>query len=126
MDVQLFIDRLLETENLTDNLDDEAANTLIKWGVDHIDPLIKDKDEEAAGTKVNQLMRFMRAVNSIAGDPSTVSTSSLRKLAEYFAETFDQGRPISEMERRIASQRISRMQPKDAVEYLLKWMDSKL
>jgi hypothetical protein len=126
VELQLFIDRLLESENLTDNLDDEAANTLIKWGINQIDHLVKDKDDEAAGTKVNQLMSLMRAVNSIAGDPSTVSSDSLFKLLDRFAETFDKDHPISENERRTVTQQISRMQPKDAVAYLLKWMDSKL
>ena len=125
MDRQLFIDRLLESENLTDNLEDEAANTLIKWGISQIDHLIKDKDEETAGAKVNQLMSLMRAVNSVAGDPSAVSLAPLFRLLNRFAQTFDKAHPISENERSTVAKEISSMQPKDAVDYLLKWMDSK-
>ena len=125
MDRQLFIDRLLESENLTDNLEDEAANTLIKWGISQIDHLIKDKDEETAGAKVNQLMSLMRAVNSVAGDPSAVSLAPLFRLLNRFAQTFDKDHPISEDERSTVAKEISSMQPKDAVDYLLKWMDSK-
>ena len=125
MDRQLFIDRLLESENLTDNLEDEAANTLIKWGISQIDHLIKDKDEETAGAKVNQLMSLMRAVNSVAGDPSAASLAPLFRLLNRFAQTFDKDHPISENERSTVAKEISSMQPKDAVDYLLKWMDSK-
>ncbi len=42
MDRQILIDRLLESENLTDNLEDEDANVLIKWGIAQLDHLILD------------------------------------------------------------------------------------
>lgn len=125
MELQLFIDRLLESENLTDNLDDEAANALIKWGISQIDQLIKDKDDEAAGNKVNQLMGLMRAVNSVAGDPSTATTQSLFNLLDIFAQTFGKNHMIGNEERKAVVEQISSMEPKDAVDYLLRWMDSK-
>jgi hypothetical protein len=125
VDLQLFIDRLLESENLTDNLDDEAANTLLKWGISQIDHLVKDKDEETAGSKVNQLMSLMRSVNSMAGNPSTASTQSLFNLLDIFAQTFGKNHFIGDKERRAVVQQISGMEPKDAVDYLLTWMDSK-
>ena len=125
MDVQLFIDRLLESENLTDNLDDEAANTLIKWGIRQVDPLIKDKDDETAGTQVNHLMALMRSINSLAGKPSRVNSASLVKFVNRFNQTFDKDHQIDEEERRKMAQQISAMQSKGAVDYLLQWMDSK-
>lgn len=125
MDRQIFVDRLLESENLTDNLDDEAANTLIKWGVGQIDQLIAGKDDETAGAKVNQLMSLMRAVNSVAGDPATATAQSLFNLLDIFAQTFGKNHMIGNEERRAVVQQISAMQPKDAVDYLLRWLDSK-
>lgn len=125
MDLQLFIDRLLESENLTDSLDDEAANALIKWGIDHIGPLVEGEDDESAGTKVNRLMSLMRAVNSIAGNPSAASTESLFKLLDVFAQTFGKNHFIGQKERQAVVEQISQMQPKEAVDYLLNWMDSK-
>jgi hypothetical protein len=121
-----MIDRLLESENLTDNLDDESANILIRWGIGQIDHLIEGKDEEAAGTAINHLMGLMRAVNSIAGNPVTVSTDSLVKLTDRLTPTFDKEYQLTENERTIVAQQISRMQPIDAVDYLLKWLESKL
>lgn len=121
-----MIDRLLESENLTDNLDDEAANLLIKWGIGQIDHLIEGKDEEAAGTAVNHLMGLMRVVNSIAGNPAAYSTDSLVKLMDGFTATFDKEYQLTDSERIIVAQQISRMQPINAVNYILKWMESKL
>src|ERR1041384_938683 len=126
MDRQLLIDRLLETENLTDNLEDDAANTLINWGISQIDRLTKSTpDEETAGAKVNRLMSLMRGVNSIAGDPSAISPDSLLKILDRYAQTFDNEHQIGEDERKNVAQTLSTMQPKEAVEYLLNWIDSK-
>ena len=126
MDRQLLIDRLLEAENLTDNLDDEAANTLIKWGIGQIDHLTKGtENDETAGAKVNRLMSLMRGVNSIAGNPSAISADSLLKLLDRYTEAFDKDHQTTEDERTTVAQRISRMEPKQAVESLLEWIDSK-
>ncbi|HLO31650.1 MAG TPA: hypothetical protein VK249_21030 [Anaerolineales bacterium] len=126
MDRQLFIDRLLESENLTDNLEDEAANTLIKWGIAQIDHLTKSiEEEEAAGEKVNHLMGLMRGVNSVAGNPSAASPDALLRLLDRYAQTFDKEHCIDEDERKAMAQKLSTMQPKEAVQYLLDWIDSK-
>ena len=123
MDRQLLIDRLLETENLTDNLEDEDANTLIKWGVSQIDHLVNGvEDEEAAGEKVNHLMQLMRAINSTAGNPSAASQEKLRKLIEQHAQTFGKAHPMDDDERKAVTEKLSKMQPGQAVKYLLEWM----
>jgi hypothetical protein len=126
MDRQLLIDRLLEAENLTDNLEDDAANTLIKWGIGQIDRLTNNmQDDERVGAKVNRLMSLMRGVNSIAGDPSAISSDALMKIVDRYAQIFDKDHQIEEVERRDVAQKLSTMQPKEAVEYLLSWIDSK-
>jgi hypothetical protein len=126
VDRQVLIDRLLESENLTDNLEDEDANTLLKWGIAQISPLIKGiKDEDAAGEKVNHLMELMRQVNSIAGNLSTVSEDKIQKLLEQFTETFDKEHDVTDEERKAVAEKLSQMQPGDAVKYLLEWIHSK-
>jgi len=126
VDRQVLIDRLLESENLTDNLEDEDANVLIKWGIAQIDHLLGGiNDEETAGTKINHLMNLMRQVNSIAGNPSTISQEKLLKLLEQYSQTFDKAHQISEDERKAVTEKLSQMQPGDAVKYLLEWMHSK-
>jgi hypothetical protein len=126
VDRQILIDRLLESENLTDNLEDEDANVLIKWGVAQIDRLVEGiNDEETAGTKINHLMDLMRQVNSIAGNPSTVSQEKLLQLLEQYSQTFDKAHQISDDERTAVTEKLSQMQPGEAVKYLLRWMHSK-
>ena len=126
MDRQVLIDRLLESENLTDNLEDEDADTLIKWGIAQISPLVNGiKDEDAAGEKVSDLMALMRQINLIAGNLSTVSEDKIQKLLEQFTQTFDKDLHVSDEERRALVEKISQMQPGEAVKYLLEWMHSK-
>jgi Ca2+-binding EF-hand superfamily protein len=125
VDRQVLIDRLLESENLTDNLEDDDANTLIKWGIAQINPLVKDiDDEETAGVKINHLMSVMRQINSIAGNLSTVSEEKLQKLLEQYTQTFDKAHHISDEERKQVAEKLSQMQPGEAVKYLLEWMHS--
>src|ERR1041385_8939475 len=112
MDRQLLIDRLLEAENLTDNLEDDAANTLIKWGIGQIDHLIKGvNDEEVAGDKVNDLMALMRGINSTAGNPSAASQEKLHELLERYAQTFGKAHQIRSEERRVGKECRSRWSP---------------
>jgi hypothetical protein len=125
IDRQVLIDRLLESENLTDNLEDEEANTLLKWGIAQINPLVDGiTDEDAAGEKVNHLMGLMRQVNSIAGNPSTVSEEKIQQLLEQFTQTFNKEQHVSDEEKKAAAEKLSQMQPGEAVTYLLDWMHS--
>src|SRR5262249_5634933 len=69
MDRQTAIDRITETENLTDGLEDDDANWLLDWGIAQVDGLVTGiKDEDEAGEKLNQLMSVMRTLNQIAAD----------------------------------------------------------
>lgn len=125
VDRQVLIDRLLESENLTDNLEDDDANTLINWGVAQIKPLVNHiTDEDAAGEKVNDLMALMRQVNSIAGNLSTVSEDKIQKLLEQFTQTFDKDHHVSDDDLKAVAEKLSQMQPGEAVKYLLDWMHS--
>ncbi len=125
MDHQVLIDRLLESENLTDNLEDEDANTLIKWGISQVSPLTNGiTDEDAAGEKVNNLMALMRQINSIAGNLSDISEDKIQKLLEQFTQTFGKEHHVSDEERKTVAEKLSQMQPGEAVNYLLEWIHS--
>ncbi len=68
MEKQPFIDRILETENLSDELQDADANWLLNWGINQLDVVLKDtNDLETAGAKTNGLMAVMRKINRICG-----------------------------------------------------------
>jgi hypothetical protein len=100
MDKQAAIDRILETENLTDGLEDEDAKWLLDWGVNYVPALIgKLSDEDAAGAKVNQLMAVMRKINQIVADRQDAAAEDLAEaitgLAEAYAQAFGSARPLA-------------------------------
>ncbi len=126
MDQQIFIDRMLETENLTDNLEDEDAKLLINWGIKQIDPLLNGiQDDDKAHVKIDHLMQLMREINRLAGNPSTASTEKLSNLLSAYEQTFDRTHPMSDEERKAFMEKISSMQSGEAVKYLLEWMEPK-
>jgi hypothetical protein len=93
MDRQTAIDRITETENLTDGLEDDDANWLLDWGIAHVDGLVTGiKDEDAAGEKLNQLMAVMRSLNQIAADraakPPDALAADIRAFLERYQQTF--------------------------------------
>lgn len=99
MDEQAAIDRILETENLTDGLEDEDARWLLDWGINYVPALIgKLSDEDAASAKVNQLMAVMRKINQIVADRQDATAEDLADpitgLAGAYAQAFGSARPF--------------------------------
>jgi hypothetical protein len=93
MDRQTAIDRITETENLTDGLEDDDANWLLDWGIAHVDGLVTGiEDEDAAGKKLNQLMSVMRTLNQIAADraarPPDALAGDIRTFLERYQQAF--------------------------------------
>lgn len=84
MEKERFIERILETENLTDELEDADANWLLDWGIQNLDEVLSStEDEETAGNKVNALMAVMRKINHIAG---SYASKDRGELANDLAE----------------------------------------
>ncbi len=91
MDRQTAIDRITETENLTDGLEDDDANWLLDWGIAQVDGLVTGiKDEDAAGEKLNQLMAVMRTLNQIAADRAAKPPDALAGDIRTFLERYQQ------------------------------------
>jgi hypothetical protein len=91
MDRQTAIDRITETENLTDGLEDDDANWLLDWGIAQVDGLVTGiKDEDAAGEKLNQLMSVMRTLNQIAADRAAKAPDALAGDIRTFIERYQQ------------------------------------
>ena len=68
LDKDLFVERILETENLTDELDDTLAEQLLDWGIDQLDAALYGIDtEETADEQVAALIACMRKINGIIG-----------------------------------------------------------
>jgi len=126
LDRQTFVDRLLETENLTDQLEDDDANSLLNWGIAKIDELIEGvTDHEFAGEKINRLMHVIRGLNSLAGNPSGISTQGLVELLERYGQIVNGTTPVDEAEHRAVAEKISKMQPGEAIRFLTEWLQTK-
>jgi hypothetical protein len=103
MDKQAVIDRILETENLTDGLEDEDAHWLLDWGI-HKVPILIDKlpEDDAAGAKLNQLMAVMRKINQIVADRQDAAAEDLAEaitdLDKAYAQAFGSARLITSQE----------------------------
>ncbi len=125
MDHQVFVDKILETENLTDNLEDNAANSLLKWGTAQVGKLIQGvEDEEAAGAKVNDLMQVMRGLNALAGNPSDVTHEKIADLVNRYDALMGEVK-VDEAERRSVAERVAKMEPGDAIRFLTEWLQAK-
>jgi hypothetical protein len=124
MNEQAAIDRILETENLTDGLADDEANWLIDWGVERVRPLIAGiEDDEAAGEKVNQLMAVMRKLNQITADRGVKSAEDLAADVNTFlgahAAAFGHAPTLGTGEVAFACVTIKMMPPLETMQFLL-------
>ena len=98
IDQQPFVDRMLESENLTDELEDEDADWLLNWGIGQIGEAIKGAaNMDAASEKVNALMQFMRLLNRLGGNPTSAS-SVFPELLEMHSVVFGASHSPGEME----------------------------
>ena len=126
MDRQLLIEKILETENLTDALEDDDANTLLDWGIAQVDTLIEGtNDEEIAGEKINNLMHLMRGLNKIAGNPGRTSHESIIDLINRFAKISESAASIEDAEQKAVAERVAKMQSREALQHLTNWLQSK-
>jgi hypothetical protein len=103
MDKQAAIDRILETENLTDGLEDEDAHWLLDWGIHTLPILIGEvEDDDIAGEKLNQLMAVMRKINQTVADRQDAAAEDLAEvitgLGRAYAQAFGSARPLTSEE----------------------------
>jgi hypothetical protein len=127
MDRRLFVDRILESENLTDELEDSDAKWLLTWGIDRLDQMLSGiSDEETANEKVTALMAVMRKINRIVGwrqqkEPEDLA-SDLETLGSLFANAFDQDQESSEQAcLSAAKQTINLTTNQEALAFLTRW-----
>jgi hypothetical protein len=124
MNNQAAIDRILETENLTDGLEDQDARWLLDWGINNLPALIgKLQDEDAAGAKVNQLMAVMRKINQIVADRQNVPVKDLAEaitgLVKAYAQAFDNARPLTSEDALNLAANLSNRTPRQAMQAII-------
>jgi hypothetical protein len=125
IDLKILTDRMLETENLTDNLEDDDAKYLLDWGVSQI-PFItmETTDMEYAGQRVTFLMRSMRAINRIAGNWPDLEPGQLAELLENYTGAYAAKLPAVETDYQLAISALADMDIRQAIEYLINWCSS--
>ncbi len=89
MEIQPFIDRMLEVENLTDNLEDKDAKRLLDWGIHWLPKALEGQvDADAAGDKANQLMGLLRKLNRLAPDGQSMSQDDIDEVIRQAEQVF--------------------------------------
>ena len=93
MQKERFVERILEAENLCDDLEDADANRLINWGINQVDVILAGiTDEELAGKKINALMAVMRKINRLVGQANEKTalqwSQDLTVLHTLFVDAF--------------------------------------
>ncbi len=127
MDQQIAIDRILETENLTDGLEDNDARWLLDWGIARLPTLIdKTEDEDAAGAKVNDLMVVMRKVNQIISARGSGSAEDLavtiQELNLAISRLFGRTRALSSKNALSLANSLQTGTPRQAMQSLIEAM----
>lgn len=125
IDTQLLKDRMLEAENLTDNLEDDDAKYLLDWGVSQI-PLVTSEaaDMEYAGQRLTFLMRTMRIINRIAGNWPDLEPGHLAELLENYIGAYAAKLPESGVDYQPVIAALAGMDIRQAMEYLINWCSS--
>jgi len=127
MEEQVALDRILETENLTDGLEDKEANWLLDWGIKRLPGLIGGiTDDEAAGARVNELMAVMRKINQIIAGRDSKSVDELavdiQELAERYERAFGSVRKASPDEYKKLAAQIAEKPSGEAMQTLIEWV----
>jgi hypothetical protein len=126
MEKDRFVERMLEVENLTDELEDDQANWLLHWGISRLDQVLEGAaDADAAGEKANALMAVMRKINRMTGARTTVDPETLGQdfatLSGLFAAAFGKATIVTPAECSLAAARLAKLSHQEAVEYLAAW-----
>ena len=123
MEAERFVERILETENLTDELEDADAQCLLDWGLAELPPLLGSiQDAETAGEKANALMAVMRKINRLVGRMSARSQAELAEelgVLEYLFSNIHPGISLaSEDELAQTAASLAELTPRAALELI--------
>jgi hypothetical protein len=127
MNKERYRERILETENLTDELEDAQAGWLLQWGIACLDQLLEGTfdNQEVAGKKINELMAVMRKINSMVGASPAAGPGRLAAEFATFNDLFNSAfkleRNLTDAECFSAAAQLKQFSPQQALEYLTGW-----
>ena len=80
VDLEGALTRLYESENLTDELTDTAAKTLLEWGESQVKHLAETSpDADTFDERAKTLRRMLRGVNRVVGQRGTLAPEAQRE-----------------------------------------------
>jgi hypothetical protein len=124
-DLQPYIDRMLEIENLTDNLQDEEASWLLDWGASQLRRLAADVEQDGELTeRAAALMKFMRGLNRLVGSLPSADPTELARLLETRSAAYGSSRPAEQAAIDEAVTALSGLPARGALEFLISWVET--
>ena len=124
-DLQPLIDRMLEIENLTDNLQDEDARWLLDWGTSQLRRLATDTTQDGELTeRAAALMKFMRGLNRMVGSLPAADPTELTRLLETHSAAYGTSRPAGQAAIDEAVTALSGLPARGALEFLINWVET--
>lgn len=125
MDTQLYKERMLEMESLTDELEDSEASWLLDWAAGQLDLILKGvSDPETADNKASALFAVIRKINSImahTGQPSEELAAELTALADLTGDAYCRRPDLTPVEAQSAAARLRELEPAMTVRFLTRW-----
>lgn len=122
-DRQIFVERMLESENLTDELQDEEARWLIRWGIAQLDTILAGiEDPDISAQRASSLMHLIQSLNRMAGNPASVLPQDLADLLTTYSEACGASRYVNEDEMAEIANKLSSMAPQEMLEFLTCWV----
>ena len=129
MDPQTAMDMIAQAATLTDHLDTQAAEWLLRWAGDQVSGLLESVvDEELAQGKLNALMAVMRKLNQIADNRQFKTPDALvedvRIFVLLYTNLFGQSYMPRTSDLRRTVKAILRQPTRDMLAYLLEFAAS--
>ncbi|MEM6283663.1 MAG: hypothetical protein AAF787_15835 [Chloroflexota bacterium] len=91
------VERIYEDESLTDEMMDDEAKVLLRWGENAVFELDSDEpDDETFDNRFKQMRKLMKRVNKFIGQRSSISDEEAQEMVAKFQSTaVDMGHDIS-------------------------------
>jgi hypothetical protein len=122
-DLQTLTDRMLESENLTDNLQDQEAQWLLDWGITELRRLASEaENEQELSDRAGALMKFIRGLNRLVGGLPDADPAELARLLESHFAAYGTSRAAEQAAIDEAVIALSALPPREALEFLIGWV----
>jgi hypothetical protein len=123
---KLLIERILETENLTDELQDADAQWLLDWGINQLDPVLQGvSGEDEANERLTALMGALRKINRLASSRDSKNSDALAAdltaLASLIAQAFGRAPDASLSGSISGATQLRQGTTRQALEFLTAW-----